>query len=199
MMLREKKMANITGQAPGQSLDDIGKFVLPLLLQSAFSGKPIESRDFLAPLLQGLTGQPITLPAQQNASPFTRPELSSMGATAGTGPNDLLATFIPFLVQRITGQPIEQPRPVVPPVPIGVTPPSAIEKPSVQIGGLASALAILGQIGGVLPASVGPNATTGGILTTAIPVIATLLGTTGIYGQIGGALKGGAGLFGGRK
>ena len=100
---------------------------------------------------------------------------------------EALLPLIPAIVAAIqaakAGEPIPPllPPPVVTPPPPPVTTP-AVQSGGVQLGGLATVAAIIGQIAGILPPAIGENATTSGILTTVIPAAATLLSPTGIWG-----------------
>lgn len=157
-------------------LKSLGVAPAPLPAPEPIQG-PTQGFDFLKllPLLQNpvihklLGGKPVTMP-----------ELLPLALQAAA----LFGVKLPTLLASPVDQ---QPPPVAPPT----TP--VIQKPAVQVTGVASVLAILAQLAGLAPASVGPGATTAGILTTAIPILATLVAPTGVFGAV---LKGAMALFG---
>ena len=159
-------MADVPGKTAGQGLDIEKLLALLPVLQAVLSGKPLTAL--------------IPPPPPPPPPPPAQPDLAELIKALGP----LLAAF--------RGQPAAVAPPPPPPPPVEpVKPPpasSAITKPAVQVTGLASVLTILGQLAGILPASIGDGATTAGIMTTAIPLLATALAPTGIFGTIFGGL-----------
>ena len=174
MLLLKDRMAGgtgtIPGTPPGSALGDQGKVLLPLLLQSALSGKQIDIGQLLTGLL---TGQ---LPPQQPTSP--------------PRPPDPLALLLPLLMERLTGKTVPGAVASGSMTTTGTastesTAP-AIQKPSVQLSaaGLAvtSILQAIGTIG--TPFGMGSQPTVAGTLATLIPLLTGLFGATNGFGAL---------------
>jgi lysozyme family protein len=170
LLLKDHKMADGTGKAPGQALGDLSKVLLPLLLQSALTGKQIDVGQLLTGLL---TGQ---LPAQQPASP---PQ-----------PTDPIRLLLPLLIERLTGKTWPGATPsrsvTTSNTPSKDSTAPIIQKPSVQLSaaGLAvtSILQAIGFIG--TPFGMGPQPTVAGTLATLIPLLTGLFGATNGFGAL---------------
>jgi lysozyme family protein len=170
LLLKDNKMADGTG-APGPGLGDLSKVLLPLLLQSALTGKQID----IAQLLTGmLTGQ---LPAQQPALPPPQP-------------TDPIALLLPLLIERLTGKTGLSAAPSGSATTSDAAPKEStapiIQKPSVQLSaaGLAgtSILQAIGTIG--TPFGMGSQPTVAGTLATLIPLLTGLFGATNGFGAL---------------
>ncbi len=188
MLLKEKPMADAK---PGQGLE----LLLPLLLQSALTGKQIDIAQILAMLSTGkpLLAQPInTLPASAVQTPInTVPAQVAQPVTQTTNASaDLIQLLVPVLYERITNKPwpgTEQKTdtPTNANVPV-------LSRPSVQLSagalGIVTLLQAFGKVG--MPFNLGDGAihtpTTTGTLSTLIPLIAGAVGATGGWGALAG-------------
>jgi lysozyme family protein len=168
MLLLKGKTADGTGQAPGPALGDLGKVLLPMLLQSAATGKQVDVGQLLTGLL---TGQ---LPVQQPAPP---PQ-----------PSDPIALLLPLLIERLTGKSLSRVTQSASNKPADTTTTTepVIQKPSVQLSAaglaLTSILQAIGTIG--TPFGLGSQPTVAGTLATLIPLLAGVFGATGGFGSL---------------
>src|SRR5215470_2515841 len=174
MMFSKDKPVAADPAKPGQ---DLGKVLLPLLLQSMTTGKQIDTAQLLSVLL---TGNP-----------------SASQAPGASQPADLNALLLALLSQVAGGKssvgPAESTKP---PAASGTTTP-AIQKPSVQLSMAALAVSAILQVLGIVgtPFGLGALPTTVGTLATLVPILTGAFGATGGFGSllnIGRALLGGA-------
>jgi hypothetical protein len=107
MFLKEKRMADDPAK-PQQSVD-IENVLLPMLLQSALTGKLIDVTELLSVVL---TGKPSAL-AANTPTPWREP-----WSVAPQQPTDINALLLPLLYQVLTGKPWP-----------GATPPREPERP----------------------------------------------------------------------
>ncbi|MGB8397518.1 peptidoglycan-binding domain-containing protein [Bradyrhizobium sp.] len=188
MMLSKEKPMAADPAKPGQGLE----LLLPLLLQSALTGKQLDITQLLAVLA---TGKPI---AAQPLNTVPAPVVQAQ-PQAPQAPADLITQLLPILYERLTGKPwpgTEQKTdaPANANVPV-------LSRPSVQLSagalGIVTILQALGSIG--MPFNLGGGATdkvstTAGTLSTLIPLITGAVGATGGWGALAGI---GANLLGG--
>jgi len=184
MLLKEKPMANDPAKL-GPGIDLI-KMLLPLLLRSMQTGKPIDVADLFSVLL---TGKPIEAPAPAPTPPPTPQQ-----------PTDFNALLLPLLIQVLTGKPmpgLTSPDPAKPADTPTTTEP-VVQKPSVQLSmaglALSSILQAVGTVG--TPFSMGQTPTTAGTLATLVPILTGAFGATGGFGSL---LNFGRSLLGGLK
>lgn len=161
----------------GQGQPDLAKILLPLLLQSLISGKPLNTNDLLQILLQGALGVKIALPPPASADPAPPTQPATPGATPQL--NDML---LPILLQLLAGGKQTAPQPAAPVAPV-VEQPVPAPAPATTDGwtnmkaGLAGVVASLGlSATGVIGAPVGESATTVGMLLPLISIGASALG-----------------------
>ncbi|WP_201841428.1 peptidoglycan-binding domain-containing protein [Microvirga zambiensis] len=189
MLSKERSMFPVSDK-PGQSINHIG-LLLPLLLQSALTGKRLDTTELVSVLL---AGKPIAPPISQ--PPATEHTQSSQSPTA-----DKMTVLLPLLYQRLTGQPWPA---------VNSTPPNAVadqprqpaqpatSRPSVQLSaaglGITTILQALGIVG--TPFGTGPEPTQIGTLATLIPIITGVFGATGGFGAL---LSAGSALFRGLR
>ena len=175
---------------PGQVSDHLS-LILPLLLQSALTGKQIDTGELLAVLL---TGKPVVSPGLVTTpSPQPQPQPQP----APQAPSDFITLLLPLLLERLTGKPGVTPadpqkKPDAPDTPAQ----PATSRPSVQLSagalGISTILQALGVVG--TPFGMGPTPTTTGTLATIIPIVTGVLGMSGGFGSllnVGRALLGG--------
>jgi hypothetical protein len=210
MLLSKEKPMAADPAKPGQGLE----LLLPLILQSALSGKQLDITQLLAVLA---TGKPLTAPAPTpiaNAPILTQPintvpapVVSQPGMSpqpASSAPVDLITMLMPMLYERLTGKPLPgHEKPDAPAEPLA----PAMSRPSVQLSaGVLGIVTLLQSLGVLnlpfnLGAATGQAATTtapasGSTLATLIPIITGVIGATGGFGALGGvASKLGGGLF----
>ena len=183
---------------PGQGLE----LLLPLILQSALTGKQLDVTQLLTVLATGkpapavtpiantpVLAQPVnTVPAPVVSQPATPQQ---PGAAA---PVDLITVLMPLLYERLTGKPFpgtEKPdKPAEPLAP-------AMSRPSVQLSagmlgivtllqsaGILNLPFNLGAIAGQAPTTTAP--VSGSTMATLIPIITGVIGATGGFGALGG-------------
>jgi len=213
---KEKPMADDPTK-PGQGVD-LFRLLLPILLQSALSGKQIDIGQLLTALLTGQSASAST-PGQQPATQQPTDLITLLlpllierltGRASGTTPPatlpgqpaqqpaDVITLLLPLLIERLTGKSLSGASPTVKPVVVSTTtePEPVIQKPSVQLSaaGLA-ATSILQAIGTVgTPFGMGAQPTTAGTLATLVPIL------TGVFGATGGftaLMNGSRSLLGG--
>jgi hypothetical protein len=201
--------------------DDSTKLLLPMLLQSALTGKQIDIAQLLIALLTGQSPASASTAGRQPApqqptdlitlllplligrltgtpSPGVMPPAPPSGQPAPQQPADLTTLLLPLLIERLTGKPWP-----------GVTQSASnksadtttttepvIQKPSVQLSAAGLALtSILQAIGTVgTPFGMGQQPTTAGTLATLIPILTGAFGATGGFGallNVGRTLLGG--------
>ncbi|WP_316199371.1 peptidoglycan-binding domain-containing protein [Bradyrhizobium sp. SZCCHNS2002] len=203
LLWKEKPMAADPAKS-GQGLE----LLLPLLLQSALTGKQLDVTQFLAILATGkplVTPSPNTVPTSiTNTVPAPVVQAQPQAPQA---PADLIAVLVPMLYERLTGkawpgtdQKIDAPANPNAPV---------LSRSSVQLStgalGIVTILQALGKIG--LPFNLGSLAnlspdqsTTIGTISTLIPLVVGAVGATGGWGalaSVGAKLLGGIiGAFG---
>ena len=175
MMLSKEKPMAADPARPGQGID-LGKVLLPLLLQSMLTGKQIDIMELLSALLTGKVPTSMPTPA---SSPQPSPQQ----------PTDLNALLLPLLYQALTGKPlpgVTPPEPVTPADTSTKTAEPVIQKPSVQLSvaglGLSTILQALGVVG--TPFGMGTDPTPAGTLATIVPIATALLGATGGFGSL---------------
>lgn len=181
LLSKEKQMANDVAK-PGQGTDPVS-LLLPLLLQSALTGKQIDITQLLTALLTGKPPAPgPAVPTPGPAAPEPQPP------AAPQAPADLLTLLLPLLLERLTGKPPAEPKVDTPTQPLQ----PALSRPSVQLGvaglGITTILQALGTLGMPFGITQGPtNPTTTGTMATLIPLVVTALGATGGFGTLLGA------------
>jgi hypothetical protein len=179
---KERPMAGDSAK-PWQGID-FGTTLLPLVLQSAQTGKQIDTTDLLSAML---TGRPGAV-AAPTPTPIATPQ----------EPTDINTLLLPLLYQVLTGRSwpgttpeLEKPQPT----PKSTDTP-AMSKPSVQlsVGGLAlsTILQTLGIVG--TPFGMGTDPTPIGTLATLVPLATAAIGATGGFGALASI---GLKLFGG--
>ena len=208
MLLSKEKPMAADSAKPSQILE----LLLPMLLQSALSGKQLDIAQLVTLLATGKPGvtpfdnaQLLTLLATDRPvvtpSPNTAPAPVVQPQYQPQAPVDFITLLVPVLYERLTGKPwpgTEQKTdaPANPNVPV-------LSRPSVQLSagalGMVTILQALGKIG--LPFNLGSLAnlppeqsTTIGSLSTLIPLVVGAVGATGGWGALAGI---GARLFGG--
>lgn len=175
LLSKEKQMATDSAK-PGKATDMMS-LLLPLLLQSALTGKQIDSTALLNTLV---TGKPAT------PTPDAVPQ-----AQTSTQPPDIATLMIPFLYERITGKPLsgtddaqKTDQPQSPQQP-------AVSRPSVQLSvaglGITTILQALGILG--TPFGMGAQPTQTGTLATLVPILTGVFGATNGFGSIMGAAR----------
>jgi peptidoglycan hydrolase-like protein with peptidoglycan-binding domain len=191
LLSKEKPMATDPAK-PGQTVDPSSVLLL-LLLQSLQSGK---QPDFTQLLTAVLNGQTPGMGTQPGTSKPASPPASSQGSQAQPQQppqtvNDLITLLLPFVFQKITGQPL--PGTTTAPTQTTGNSGSVMTKPSVQIGaagfGLASLLQLFGaiappfgtQIPNVAPHFDNPAL---GTAATVIPLLIAGIGATGGWGSL---------------
>jgi hypothetical protein len=170
---------------PSQGVD-FGTVLLPLVLQSALTGKQIDTPDLLSVML---AGKPSAL-AAPTPTPIATPQQ----------PTDInaLLLLLPLLYQMLTGKswPGPTPEPEKPQPTPNPSDTPAMSKPSVQlsVGGLAMStiLQALGIVG--TPFGTGTDPTPIGTLATLVPLATAAIGATGGFGALASI---GLKLFGG--
>jgi putative peptidoglycan binding protein len=188
LLSKEKPMA-----ADSTKQGQILELLLPMLLQSALSGKQLDVAQLLT-LLAG--GKPVVTP-----SPNTAPAPAVQSQSQPQAPVDFITLLVPMLYERLTGKPLpgteqKTDAPANPNAPV-------LSRPSVQLSagalGIVTILQALGKIG--LPFNLGSVAnlpldqsTTAGTLSTLIPLVVGAVGATGGWGALAGI---GANLLGG--
>lgn len=173
LLLKERQMS--TGPAKSGQATDMLNVLLPLLVQSALTGKQLDSTELVSIMM---TGKAAT------------PSLDPQGLATPQLPPDIMTLLIPFLCERITGKPLTEldstrktDQPQLPQQP-------AVSRPSVQLGvaglGLTAILQALGYVG--TPFGLGAQPTQAGTLATLVPVLTGIFGATNGFGAIlGGA------------
>jgi hypothetical protein len=178
MMLKEKLMSNPAKPSQGIGIEKL----LFLLLQSAFTGKKIDTDDLLSMMV---TGNPGASGTYSSGTYTTIPAPLQQ-------PIDINALLLRLLYQVFTGkaEPGQEPAggsgkvedpPAKPDTP-------AMSKPSVQlsvaglaVGAILQALGIVGTPFNISPAT----STLPGTLTTLIPLATAAIGATGGFGALG--------------
>jgi hypothetical protein len=198
LLSKEKPMADDPAKS-GQGVDLVA-LLLPLLLQSALGGKPIDTTQLLTLLL---TGQPVMPSTSTPTIPVTTPVTIPPAQTQPSQPAPAdLTMLLPLIYEKLTGKPLPGTTPVTPPTPAdqpAASTQSILTRPSVQIGaaglGISTILQALGAVGMPFGVTGGPAAPTQtGTLATLIPLIIGAFGATGGFGalaNVGGALLGG--------
>jgi uncharacterized protein (TIGR02594 family) len=103
LLSKEKSMAGDFTKS-GQEIDPVNA-LLPLLLQSLFSGKQIDITQLLAALL---TGRPMP-------TPVATPSFDNTGVIPPSlAQPDLITILLPLIFERLTGKPLPGTTPVVP-------------------------------------------------------------------------------------
>lgn len=195
MLLSKEKPMAADPAKPGQGLE----LLLPLLLQSALSGKQLDITQLLAVFA---TGRPLATP------PPGTPPVNTVAAPvvvqppASQAPADLIITLLmPLLYQKLTGKPYPGTEPK-PEAPAEANVP-ALSRPSVQLSAGALGIVTLLQSFGVLnlPFNLGALGSTGAAaageaaaampasgstLATLIPLITGVIGATSGWGALGG-------------
>ena len=158
---------------------DIEKVLLPLLLQSALTGKLIDINELLS---VALTGQPSTSAPNALMPTVWRGPLQQ--------PTDTNAMLPPLFYQMLTGKPWP-----------GQTPPDELgdskettnkretpvtSKPSVQLSVAGLALSTILQALGIVgtPFGMGQSPTETGTLATLLPFATAAIGATGGFGAL---------------
>ena len=198
LLVMLSKQRAMTGHAakPSQGVD-VGRVLLPLLLQSVVSGKRIDTTDLLSVLL---TGKPSAVPAPAPTPPVTPHQPTGFASLLPprqqqADPNALLLWL---LDQVLTGKPWpwSDATPVEPTQKTETSARPAMSKPSVQLGvaglGLGTILQALGIVG--TPFGMGDAPTQIGTLATLVPMATAAIGATGGFGAL---LNIGRTLFGG--
>ncbi|ANW04550.1 peptidoglycan-binding domain-containing protein [Bradyrhizobium icense] len=200
MLLSKEKPMAADPAKPGQGLE----LLLPLILQSALTGKQLDIAQLLTVLA---TGKPVAVPAVTpiaNAPVLAQPvntvpaPVVSQPATpqqpGAAAPVDLITVLMPLLYERLTGKPLpgtEKPdKPAEPLAP-------AMSRPSVQLSagmlgivtllqsaGILNLPFNLGAIAGQAPSTTAP--VSGSTMATLIPIITGVIGATGGFGALGG-------------
>ena len=179
MFLKEKRMADDPAK-PQQSVD-IENVLLPMLLQSALTGKLIDVTELLSVVL---TGKPSAL-AANTPTPWREP-----WSVAPQQPTDINALLLPLLYQVLTGKPwpgATPPREPEQPEKKPKTPgTSAMSRPSVQLGVAGFALSTILQALGIVgtPFGMGQSPTEPGTLATLLPIATAAIGATGGFGAL---------------
>jgi hypothetical protein len=200
MLLSKEKPMAADPAKPGHGLE----LLLPLILQSALSGKQLDITQLLTVLA---TGKPLTPPAiapianvpvlaqPVNTVPApvaSQPTMPQQPAAAA--PADLMTVLMPLLYERLTGKPFPgTEKPDAPAEPLA----PALSRPSVQLSTGALGIVTLLQSLGVLnlPFNLGAIAgqaasttapVSGSTLATLIPMITGVIGATGGFGALGG-------------
>jgi hypothetical protein len=197
ILSKEKAMAGHAAK-PLQGVD-LGRVLLPLLLQSVVSGKRIDTTDLLSVLL---TGKPSVVPTSAPTPPVTpQHPTGPTSLLLPQQPTDPTALLLPLLYQVLSDKPWpwSDATPVEPVKPAQKTETSAMpamSKPSVQLGvaglGLGTILQALGIVG--TPFGMGDAPTQIGTLATLVPMATAAIGATGGFGAL---LNIGRTLFGG--
>ena len=193
MLLSKEKPMAADPAKPGQGLE----LLLPLLLQSALSGKQLDITHLLAVLT---TGKPLVIPAV-NVPPINTVPAPAVQSPAQAPVDVMMSLIVPLLYQRLTGKALpgteqKTDAPTNPNTPI-------LSRPSVQLSsgalGIVSLLQAFGKVG--LPFNLGAlgnlpsdQSTTTGTIATLIPLIVGAVGATGGWGALAGI---GANLLGG--
>lgn len=191
MLLSKEKPMAADPAKPGQGLE----LLLPLLLQSALTGKQFDITQLLSVLLGGsplvtppVSPQPInTVPAPIVAQP-----------PMSQSPTDpIMSLLLPLLYEKLTGKPF----PGTEKKPDAPTDPNTpvLSKPSVQLSagalGIVSLLQAFGVGGMTAPFGLGTGAAAGGAaagaasgstLATLIPIVTGLIGATNGFSALGG-------------
>ena len=185
---------------------DLFRLLLPILLQSAMTGKPIDVAQLLAALL---TPPSASTPGQQMTSqqqtdplalllPLLIARLTGKTGAGGTLPapsgqsapqqqTDLITLLLPLLIERLTGKPLSgatQSASVT--VADTATPEPVIQKPSVQLSAAGLALSSILQAVGTVgtPFGLGMQPTTAGTLATLVPILTGVFGATGGFSSL---------------
>ncbi len=196
LLLLTKEKTPMTDQPSAGQAPDLMKVLLPLILQSVVSGKPINANDLLPVLLQGILGVPLALPA-----PAPSPEPATPPVTAPSSPQNINDMLLPLLLQALTGKPAAQPEakpepPAAAVVPAPATGVAPADRGIASAGFLGLIGAVLGQLTGVMPtvgegaSMVGPTVTAASLLATAGGALGAISPTLGVIARIAGAIFG---------
>jgi peptidoglycan hydrolase-like protein with peptidoglycan-binding domain len=209
MLSKEKPMADDSAK-PGQGVDHF-KLLLPMLLQSALTGKQIDIAQLLTALLTGQSPASASTPGQQPASqqqtdPIAlllpllierltgktwlgmTPPTPTYGQSASQQQTDLITLLLPLLFERLTGKPLSDVTQSAynKPVETTTTTEPMIQKPSVQLSAaglaLSSILQAIGTVG--TPFGLGTEPTTAGTLATLVPILTGVFGATGGFSSL---------------
>jgi peptidoglycan hydrolase-like protein with peptidoglycan-binding domain len=187
LLSKEKQMPTDPAK-PGQTIDPTNVILL-LLLQSLQSGKQPDLTQLLTAVVNGHAQGTGTQPGSDKPAP---PSTSNQGSQPQPPQtiNDLIALLLPFVFQKITGQPL-------PGAPAASTQStgdsgSVMTKPSVQIGAAGLGLASLLQAFHFIapPFNFAPADGTShpdpilGTLATVIPLVVAGIGATGGWGSL---------------
>ena len=162
---------------PGQATDMVS-LLLPVLLESALTGKQINSTELLNMVV---TGRPAT----------PMPDAVPEPQTSTQQPVDIATLLLPLLYERITRKPLsgtdnaqKTDQPQSPQQP-------AVSRPSVQLSvaglGITTILQALGIVG--TPFGMGAQPTQTGTLATLVPILTGVFGATNGFGAILGAAR----------
>jgi hypothetical protein len=205
---KEKPMADPAKLAQGV---DLFRLLLPILLQSAMTGKPIDIAQLLTALLTGQLPASASTPGQQPPPqqqtdplalllPLLIARLTGKTAAGATSPAptsgqpapqqqaDLITLLLPLLIERLTGKPLPGATQSGSTAPAGTTTTTepVIQKPSVQLSmaglALTSILQAIGTVG--TPFSMGQTPTTAGTLATLVPILTGAFGATGGFSSL---------------
>ncbi|KRR10747.1 peptidoglycan-binding protein [Bradyrhizobium valentinum] len=201
MLLSKEKPMAADPAKPGQGLE----LLLPLILQSALTGKQLDITQLLTVLA---TGKPLTTsavtpianapvlaqPVNTVPAPVVSQPILPLQPGAAAAPVDPIMVLLPMLYERLTGKPFPgTEKPDAPAEPLA----PAMSRPSVQLStgalgivtllqsmGVLSLPFNLGAIAGQAPATTAP--VSGSTLATLIPIITGVIGATGGFGALGG-------------
>ena len=176
LLSKEKQMATDSAK-PGQATDMVS-LLLPVLLESALTGKQINSTELLNMVV---TGRPAT----------PMPDAVPEPQTSTQQPVDIATLLLPLLYERITRKPLsgtdnaqKTDQPQSPQQP-------AVSRPSVQLSvaglGITTILQALGIVG--TPFGMGAQPTQTGTLATLVPILTGVFGATNGFGAILGAAR----------
>lgn len=193
MLLSKEKPMAADPATPGQGLEQL----LPLLLQSALTGKQLDITQLLAVLA---TGKPlVTQPV--NTQPVNTVPAPVVQAPAQAPVDLIMSLIVPLLYQQLTGKPLPGAEQKTDTPANANTP--ILSRPSVQLSsgalGIVSLLQAFGKLGmpfnlGALGNLPSDQSTTTGTIATLIPLIVGAVGATGGWGALAGI---GANLLGG--
>jgi hypothetical protein len=189
---------------------DLFRLLLPILLQSAMTGKPIDIAQLLTALLTGQSPASPPAPGQQPPPqqqtdplalllPLLIARLTGKTTAGATSPApsgqpapqqqaDLITLLLPLLIERLTGKPLSGATQSAPATAAGTTTTTepVIQKPSVQLSAAGLALSSILQAVGTVgtPFGLGMQPTTAGTLATLVPILTGVFGATGGFGSL---------------
>jgi hypothetical protein len=189
---------------PRQGVDHF-KLLLPMLLQSALTGKRIDIPQLLTALLAGQSPASASTPGQRTDPialllPLLIERLMGKTSLGGTSPvpaygqsapqqqTDLITLLMPLLIERLTGQPLSGATQSASrePVETTTTTEPIIQKPSVQLSAAGLALSSILQAVGTVgtPFGLGTDPTMTGTLATLVPILTGVFGATGGFSSL---------------